>query len=88
MSAPAYEKLAAPKTGTRITVDANGQWAMPDDPIVCLLKGDGIGADAGGAPGINAVLEARGEWVVIVLSNFDPPVAERIGIALANALAR
>ncbi len=52
MSAPAYEKLTAPKTGTRITVDANGQWAMPDDPIVCLLKGDGIGADAGGAPGI------------------------------------
>lgn len=43
---------------------------------------------AGGAPGINAVLEARGEWVVIVLSNFDPPVAERIGIGLANALAR
>lgn len=43
---------------------------------------------AGGAPGTNAVLEARGEWVVVVLSNFDPPTAERIGIALANALAR
>lgn len=43
---------------------------------------------AGGAPGTNAVLEARGEWVVIVLSNFDPPVAERLGIAIANALAR
>lgn len=43
---------------------------------------------AGGAPGTNAVLEARGEWVVIVLSNFDPPTAERIGIAIANALAR
>lgn len=42
---------------------------------------------AGGAPGTNAVLEARGEWVVIVLSNFDPPTAERLGIALANALA-
>jgi D-alanyl-D-alanine carboxypeptidase len=43
---------------------------------------------AGGAPGTNAVLEARGEWVVVVLSNFDPPTAERIGMALANALAR
>ncbi len=42
---------------------------------------------AGGAPGTNAVLEARGEWVVIVLSNFDPPVAERLGIAIADALA-
>jgi len=43
---------------------------------------------AGGAPGTNAVLEARGEWVVIVLSNFDPPTAERLGIAIADALAR
>lgn len=43
---------------------------------------------AGGAPGTNAVLEARGEWVVIVLSNFDPPVAEQLGIAIANALGR
>ena len=43
---------------------------------------------AGGAPGTNAVLEVRGEWVVVVLSNFDPPTAERIGLALANALSR
>lgn len=43
---------------------------------------------AGGAPGTNAVLEARGEWVVVVLSNFDPPTAERVGIAVANALTR
>lgn len=46
-----------------------------------------IGA-AGGAPGINAVLETRGEWTVIVLTNFDPPTGERIGIALADSLAR
>ena len=43
---------------------------------------------AGGAPGTNAILEAWSEWVVVVLSNFDPPTAERIGTALANALAR
>lgn len=47
----------------------------------------GIGI-AGGAPGINAVLETRGEWVVIVLTNLDPPTGERIGIALADALSR
>jgi D-alanyl-D-alanine carboxypeptidase len=41
---------------------------------------------AGGAPGTNAVLESRGEWTVIVLTNFDPPTGERIGVALANAL--
>jgi isocitrate dehydrogenase len=33
-------------------VDANGRWRIPDDPIVCLLRGDGIGRDVGPAPGI------------------------------------
>jgi D-alanyl-D-alanine carboxypeptidase len=42
---------------------------------------------AGGAPGTNAVLEPRGEWTVIVLTNFDPPTGERLGVMLANALA-
>jgi D-alanyl-D-alanine carboxypeptidase len=43
---------------------------------------------AGGAPGINAICEARGEWTVIVLANFDPPTAQAIGIAIADALSR
>jgi len=43
---------------------------------------------AGGAPGTNAIVEGRGEWVVIVLTNFDPPTAERVGIAIADALER
>lgn len=43
---------------------------------------------AGGAPGTNAIVEARGEWIVIVLTNFDPPTGERIGLALADALSR
>jgi D-alanyl-D-alanine carboxypeptidase len=43
----------------------------------------GIGI-AGGAPGINAICEARGEWTVIVLANFDPPTAQAIGIAIAD----
>src|SRR5215211_2813647 len=54
MTAPTYEKLSPPTTGTRVTVDAGGKWAIPDDPIVCLLRGDGIGRDVGGAPGITA----------------------------------
>ncbi len=45
----------------------------------------GIG---GGAPGINAIIEARGEWVVIVLANLDPPAAGQVGIAIADALER
>jgi isocitrate dehydrogenase len=52
MAAPTYEKLTPPTQGTRVTVDANGKWKIPDDPIVCLLRGDGIGRDVGGAPGI------------------------------------
>ena len=52
MTAPTYEKLTPPRQGTRVTVDAGGKWHVPDDPIVCLLRGDGIGRDVGSAPGI------------------------------------
>src|SRR6516162_4847195 len=52
MPAPTYEKLTPPKQGSRVTVDANGRWKIPDDPIVCLLRGDGIGRDVGDLPGI------------------------------------
>ena len=45
----------------------------------------GIG---GGAPGINAVIETRGEWTVIVLANLDPPAAMSVGSAIAAALSR
>lgn len=51
MTAPTFEKLAAPRHGSRVTVDANG-WHIPDDPVVCLIRGDGIGRDVGTAPGI------------------------------------
>jgi isocitrate dehydrogenase len=52
MPAPSYEKLVPPKQGTRVTVDANGRWNIPDDPVVTLLRGDGIGRDVGNVPGI------------------------------------
>ena len=45
-------------------------------------------AIAGGAPGTSAVVEAGSEWIVIVLSNFDPPTGERIGVSIADALRR
>ena len=47
----------------------------------------GIGI-AGGAPGTNAIVESRGEWVVIVLTNFDPQAGQQIGNAIADALSR
>src|SRR5437870_2477285 len=52
MAAPTFEKLSPAKNGTRVTVDANGRWNIPDDPIVCLIRGDGIGRDVGSIPGI------------------------------------
>jgi CubicO group peptidase (beta-lactamase class C family) len=45
-------------------------------------------AIAGGAPGTSAVIESGREWTVIVLSNFDPPTGEQLGVAILEALAR
>jgi hypothetical protein len=41
------------------------------------LRGFGI---AGGAPGLNSALEwnPKSGYVVVVMSNFDPPTAERV----------
>jgi isocitrate dehydrogenase len=52
MTAPTYDKLTPPTRGTRVTVDASGRWNIPDDPVVCLIRGDGIGRDIQEAPGI------------------------------------
>jgi isocitrate dehydrogenase len=52
MTAPTYEKLSPPTQGSRVTLGAGGKWQIPDDPIVCLIRGDGIGRDVGQAPGI------------------------------------
>jgi CubicO group peptidase (beta-lactamase class C family) len=48
----------------------------------------GIGV-AGGAPGINAILDInmRGGYTVIVLSNYDPPSAEDLGEKIRQTLA-
>ncbi len=40
-----FKKIAVPKEGKEITVDANGALQVPDNPIVCFIEGDGIGAD-------------------------------------------
>jgi len=56
-----------------------------------VLGGDGDTASmaiAGGAPGLNAIVNVNGSTVVVVLANMDPPQAERTGEALARQLAR
>jgi CubicO group peptidase (beta-lactamase class C family) len=48
----------------------DGVVSTPDFPA------DGLGI-AGGAPGINALLDSGRDYAVIVLSNYDPPTAEQ-----------
>jgi CubicO group peptidase (beta-lactamase class C family) len=52
-----------------------------------VVPSNGIGI-AGGAPGINSVLEQNGSWTVIVLTNLDPPAGEDIGRGVARVLSR
>ena len=40
-----YEKLQAPKAGSKITVSAKGVPSVPDDPIIPFIEGDGTGPD-------------------------------------------
>lgn len=51
-------------------------------------RSDGAIGIAGGAPGINAILESSRDWTVVVLANLDPPAAERVGVAIHRRLAR
>jgi CubicO group peptidase (beta-lactamase class C family) len=49
------------------------------------MVGTGI---AGGAPGVSAVLDSDGDLAVIVLSNYDPPIAESIARHLFRPLGK
>ena len=39
-----YEKLVPPSKGEKVTIK-DGQWNIPDNPIVCWVEGDGIGPE-------------------------------------------
>jgi CubicO group peptidase (beta-lactamase class C family) len=47
----------------------------------------GIGI-AGGAPGMNALLEMEDDWTLVVLANLDPPAAERVGTRMRGVFRR
>jgi D-alanyl-D-alanine carboxypeptidase len=61
-------------------------WLLDEDEAAGTRARGGLGI-AGGAPGINAVLESDGTWTVVVLGNLDPPTAERLGVAIRRRLA-
>jgi hypothetical protein len=43
-------------------------------------------AFAGGSPGSSTLVEGRGPWTAIVLTNLDPPAAS-VGVVVLKALA-
>jgi CubicO group peptidase (beta-lactamase class C family) len=51
-----------------------------------MMAGDGLGI-AGGAPGINAVVEVDSGYTIIAMSNYDPPSAVDIGKKVREWLA-
>jgi CubicO group peptidase (beta-lactamase class C family) len=62
-------------------------WLL-DVPAVTPGRSEGHLGVAGGAPGINAILESNAEWAVVVLANLDPPAARQLGAAIHRQLTR
>ena len=54
-----YDKVDVPDAGSQIEVDENDEFVVPDDPIIPIIYGDGIGVDVG--PAAQKVLEAAAE---------------------------
>jgi isocitrate dehydrogenase len=54
-----YDKVDVPAAGSQIEVDENDEFVVPDDPIIPIIYGDGIGVDVG--PAAQEVLEAAAE---------------------------
>ena len=54
-----YDKVDVPADGSRIEVDEDDEFVVPDDPIIPIIFGDGIGVDVG--PAAQRVLEAAAE---------------------------
>ncbi|MCY4731916.1 NADP-dependent isocitrate dehydrogenase, partial [Natronomonas gomsonensis] len=51
-----YDKVEVPKQGEQIEVTGDDELVVPDDPIIPIIHGDGIGVDVG--PAAQDVLQA------------------------------
>ena len=60
-----YEQVDVPENGSTIDVDENDGLVVPDDPIIPIIHGDGIGTDVGPAAQkvLNAAAEATGREI-------------------------
>ena len=71
-------KFANALDSKKLAIPASLSAQVPDIPGGGLANG--VGA-AGGAPGINAEFDTKvaGDYTIVVLSNYDPPAAEKVG---------
>jgi CubicO group peptidase (beta-lactamase class C family) len=67
---------------------AGGGFSTTGDLLKFVKTADRMGAEAfaGGSPGSSTLVEGRGPWTAIVLTNLDPPAAS-VGVAVLDALA-
>ena len=54
-----YDKVEVPSEGGKVEVSGNDELVVPDDPIIPIIHGDGIGVDVG--PAAQTVLEAAAD---------------------------
>ncbi|HKD55022.1 MAG TPA: NADP-dependent isocitrate dehydrogenase, partial [Steroidobacteraceae bacterium] len=54
-----YQHIRVPETGRRIRVNEDFTLAVPDDPIIPYVEGDGIGIDV--TPAMRRVVDAAVE---------------------------
>ena len=62
-------------------------WLLQVGTVTPGRSDGGLGI-AGGAPGINGILESSKAWTVVVLANLDPPAAQQLGTAIHRQLSR
>ena len=55
----AYDKVEVPSAGRKVEVEGDDELVVPDDPIVPIIHGDGIGVDVG--PAARTVLQAAAD---------------------------
>ncbi len=67
-----------------LALKAGRFFADPESEAARVFRGSGGLGVAGGAPGCNAILESDWErgYTVVVLSNYDPPTAEDLGLEI------
>ena len=71
----------------RLADPAQTAWLLQVDQATPGRSEGGLGI-AGGAPGLNGILESSKAWTVVVLANLDAPAAQQLGVAIHRQLSR